>query len=68
MATGLFDMDQFCQEWLMPCLTVKDKGKGKFCMEVNEQLLSEIQRKCDFEGDSMHRQPVSIHTVPQQQQ
>lgn len=54
MAVGLYDLEQFCQEWLMPCLSVKD-GKKKL-IEVSEQHLAKLKALCN--EDTIKSRPL----------
>jgi hypothetical protein len=49
MAVGLYDLDHFCQEWVMPCLQIKELKGKKQCIVVNEKLFTDLRSRCELE-------------------
>jgi len=50
MALGLFDLEQFCKIWLMPCLGIKERKNGSLRLQIKEKLLVDLITK--FESKS----------------
>lgn len=41
---GDYDLHHFCDQWLMPCILIKEKN-GKYSIEILEELVAEFQHK-----------------------
>jgi hypothetical protein len=47
MAFGLFDIQQFCSDYLKPCFKIKEKLDGTLRLKIDENLLGVLITQCN---------------------
>jgi len=47
MAFGMFDLQKFCRDCLLPCLLIQDQNNGILSLDIIESKLALLIKKCE---------------------